>query len=108
MSEAAFIKRLADHVERFDCRVYPDKRLMVFTGPLSWVIQQQGKHIGMVSASYTDWKIASLTDDAPDYLKALVGQSFNTAVLLQNAVRRAAFVNKLRQVLKDLPGCLSE
>ncbi len=94
MSEAAFIKRLADHVERFDCRVYPDRRLMVFTGPPSWVIQQQGKHVGMVSASYTDWKIASLTDDSPDYLKALVGKSFNTAVLLQNAVRRAAFVNE--------------
>ena len=108
MPEAAFIKRLADHVERFDCRVFPDKRLMVFTGPPSWVIQRQGKQVGMVSASYTDWRIASLTDDAPDYLKALVGQSFNKTDLLQNAVRRAAFVSELRQVLKDLPGCLSE
>ena len=98
----AIIDRLADYLELFDCSVYTDRRLMLFTEPPEGGIRRKGKHVGTVSESYADWKIESLTDDAPGYLKPLVGKSHLTANLLKNAVRAAALRNEVRKELKDL------
>ena len=100
----SIVDRLARHVERFDCSITTkDRKLMIFTDPPTSIINRRGEHVGTVyDGPYADWGIESLKDYAPDYLKPLVGKSFNSAALLKGAVRRAAFVNELRQVLGEL------
>ena len=101
------INRLADFIGVFDCRVYTDGRLMLFEEPPpSRSNRRKGRHVGTVSEGHTGWKIESLTDDAPDYLKPMVGESFNSANMLRCGVRKAALLGEVRKELKGLLGNL--
>ena len=100
----SIIERLADHVEEFSCRANNEK-LMFYSHPSSswpWRTNRHGTHVGTVRKEYENHKIVSLTDDAPDYLKPLVGVSFARDVYLYAAIRRAAFLNEVRQILGEL------
>lgn len=96
------IDKLADHVESFSCTVYVDGRLIIFTDPPPWGNRKRGKHVGQArEVGYMDWRIESLKDNAPDYLKPLVGKSFDGMNLLNDAVRRAAFVAEFKRGIKE-------
>ena len=87
------VEKLADHVERFNCSVYVDGRLMLFPDPPVAGNQHKSIHVGQArEIKKGDWRIESLEWNAPDYLKPLVGKSFAGQNLLKAAVRRAAFV----------------
>lgn len=89
----SLVEKLADHVERFNCSVYRDGRLMLFPEPPVKNNQHESVHVGQVfKASRHNWWIESLKQDAPAYLKPLVGKSFAGQNLLKAAVRKAAFV----------------
>lgn len=90
LTSEELVNVLADHVERFNCSVYVDGRLMLFTDfPVSGN-RRYGVHVGKVrKVAPMDWRIKSLESAAPDYLKPLVGQSFAGQNLLKSAVRKA-------------------
>ena len=99
------IDKLADHVESFSCSIYTDGRLMIFPKLPSWGNRKRGRHVGQArKVGYMDWQIESLNDDAPDYLKPLVGKSFDGMNLLKSAVRRAAFVAEFKRGIKEFIG----
>ena len=93
------VEKLADHIERFDCSVYVDGRLKLFTDlPLSGK-RRDGIHVGQArEVGPMDWRIESLEYNAPDYLKPLIGKSFAGQNLLKGAVRRAVFVAEFKAI----------
>ena len=93
------VEKLADHIERFDCSVYVDGRLKLFTDfPLSGK-RRDGIHVGQArKVAPMDWQIESLEPNAPDYLRPLVGKSFAGQNLLKAAVRKAAFVAEFKAI----------
>ena len=88
---------LAKHVGQFNCRVTPSRKLMISTNLLS-----RGTFVGTISGDKSSWGIESLEDDAPDYLKPLVGTFFSGWIGLQSAIRKAAFKDEVRKVLKEV------
>ena len=100
-----FIDKLADHVGRFACTVYGDGRLVVFTERPPRGNRKRGKHVGQVrKVRDMDWRIERLEVRAPDYLKPLAGKSFAGRNLLNDAVRRAAFVAEFKRRKKEFIG----
>lgn len=92
MNKTRLIEQLADHVERFNCSVYVDGRLMLFPEMPPAGNRREGTHGGQArKVKKGDWRIESLEASAPDYLTPLVGESFAGQNLLKGAVRRAAF-----------------
>lgn len=93
------LEKLADHVERFNCSVYVDGRLMLFPDFPVAGNRRRGIHVGRVDKTGPmDWQIKSLESDAPSYLKPLIGESFAGQNLLKSAVRKAAFVAEFEAV----------
>lgn len=102
----SIIRRLANHVEHFNCRVVEDGRLKPFQHPPQrhlYSEYQDSLHVGTASGDrgLENWKIERLNSKAPDYLKPLVGKEYATKIQLENAVRRVAFLNKVRQLFDD-------
>ena len=80
------VDKLADHVERFECTVYGDGRLVLFTEPPLWGNRERGKHVGQArKVGDMDWRIEHLEVRVPDYLKPLLGKSFD-GMNLRNAL----------------------
>lgn len=55
------VDKLSDHVERFECTVYGDGRLVLFTEPPPWGNRKRGKHVGQArKVGDMDWRIERL------------------------------------------------